>query len=65
MKFWGVLGRQGCREKKLPTAISNATFWGVFFNFLQAKNNQKFFKNIFESASRRLKEGVADRPPMY
>ena len=34
MKFRAVLGRRGCREKKPPNCHKNATFWGVFFNFL-------------------------------
>ena len=37
MKFWAVLGSRGCREKKLPTAISMQLF-GVFFNFCGQKN---------------------------
>ena len=34
MKFWMVLGRQDCREKKkeLRTAISMQLFWNIFFN---------------------------------
>ena len=44
MKFWAVLGSQGCREKKLPTAISTyATFWGVFLNLLWAKKKGLIF----------------------
>ena len=31
MKFWAVLGSQGCRQKKLPTAISKQLF-EVFFS---------------------------------
>ena len=30
MKFWAVLGSRGCREKKLPTAISMQLFGVVF-----------------------------------
>ena len=34
MKFWAVLGSQGCREKKLPTAISMQLFGvGFFFKY--------------------------------
>ena len=37
MKFWAVLGRQGgCREKKLPIAISMQLF-GVLFQFFVGK----------------------------
>ena len=48
MKFWAVLGSQGCREKKLPTAISMQLFGVVFFNFFVGKKNlnkknQKYF----------------------
>ena len=41
MKFWTVLGSQGCREKNKQTPNCNkyATFWGGFFNFLWAKTN--------------------------
>ena len=37
MKFWAVLGNQGCREKKTPNCHKYATFCGGFFNFLLAK----------------------------
>ena len=30
MKFWAVLGSRGCREKKIPTAISMQLFGDVF-----------------------------------
>jgi hypothetical protein len=33
MKFWAVLGSWGCREKKIPTAISMQLF-GVVFSTL-------------------------------
>ena len=42
MKFWAVLGSQGCREKKLPTAISKQLF-RCFFNFCVQKNFELFF----------------------
>ena len=48
MKFWAVLGSQGCRQKNPPNCHKNATFWGGFFNFLGAKNNFKFKKKYFE-----------------
>ena len=35
MKFWAVLGSQGCREKKLPTAISMQLFGVVFSTFCE------------------------------
>ena len=38
MKFWAVLGRRGCREKKPPNCHKYATFWGGFFNFFLTKN---------------------------
>ena len=41
MKFWAVLGSRGCREKKLPTAISMQLFW-VFF-VLMSRNHYDFF----------------------
>ena len=37
MKFWAVLGSRGCREKKLPTAISMQIFWVVFSTFCGQK----------------------------
>ena len=47
MKLWAVLGSRGCREEKLPTAISIqffgvvfSTFSGQFYFFFW------FFKNI-------------------
>jgi hypothetical protein len=33
IKFWAVLGSRGCREKKLPTAISMQFFGVVFSTF--------------------------------
>ena len=47
MKFWVVLGSQGCREKNLPTAISKQLFQ-VFF--VGKRIFWKFSKNIFASA---------------
>jgi hypothetical protein len=43
MKFWAVLGSRGCREKKLPTAISKELFQVVFSTFCGQK---KFLKNF-------------------
>jgi hypothetical protein len=37
MKFWDVLGSWGCREKKLPTAISKQHFEVVFSRFCGQK----------------------------
>ena len=48
MKFWAVLGSQGCKEKNLPTAISMQLFGVVFSTFLWAKKNFKIFLNIFQ-----------------
>ena len=50
MKFWAVLGRQGCR-KKLQTAIIMQLFEMVFSNFCVQKN-------IFASV---LKSYIIDR----
>ena len=44
MKFWAVFGKQGCREKKLPTAISMQLFGVVFSTFWGQK---KYFKKNF------------------
>ena len=33
IKFWAILGCQGCREKTLPTAISMQLFGVVFYCF--------------------------------
>ena len=49
MKFWAVWGSQCCREKKTPNCRKYATFWGGFFNFLWAKKEFNFFKNIVGS----------------
>ena len=38
MKFWAVFGRQGCRDKNFPTAISMQLF-GVFFYVFKGKKN--------------------------
>jgi hypothetical protein len=43
MNFWAILGRRGCREKKLPTAISKQLFEVVFSTFF----GQKKIKEIF------------------
>ena len=45
MKFWAVLGRRGCREKNLSTAISMQRF-GVFF---KATVNMWDISKIFET----------------
>ena len=50
MKFWAVLGSQGCREKKLPNAISMQLF-GVVFNVFKVKI---FFLILF--AHKKLKK---------
>jgi hypothetical protein len=42
MKFWAVLGSLGCREKKLPTAISMQLFEVVFSSFGGQKFKKKF-----------------------
>ena len=47
MKFWAVLGRRGCREKNLPTAISMQLFGVVFSNFCRQKETFKMFLKIF------------------
>ena len=40
MKFWAVLGSQGCREKRLPAAIGMQLFGVVFSTFCdQEKKN--------------------------
>jgi hypothetical protein len=44
MKFWAVLGSRGCREKKLPTAISRQLFGVVFSTYCGQK-----FKDILAS----------------
>ena len=49
MKFWAVLGRRGCREKKLTTAISMQLFWVVFSTFCGQKKIRIFFLNILAS----------------
>jgi hypothetical protein len=43
MKFWAVLGSQGCREKKPPNCHKYAFFGGGFFKFLWGKK-----KNILK-----------------
>ena len=43
MKFWAVLGRRGCREKKLPTAMSMQLF-GVVFSTFCGQKELKIFK---------------------
>ena len=43
MKFGAVLGSWGCREKKLPTAISKQLFQVVFSTFC---GQNKFLKNF-------------------
>ena len=39
MKFWAILGSQGCIEKKPPNCNKYPTFWGDFFNFFLGKKN--------------------------
>jgi hypothetical protein len=53
MKFWAVLGSQGCREKKLPTAISMQLFGLVFSTVCGQENIFNFEKNILASALKR------------
>ena len=43
MKFWAVLGSQGCREKKTPNCHKYATCRGGFFQFLVGKKKLEFF----------------------
>jgi hypothetical protein len=43
MRIWAVLGRRGCREKNLPTAISMQLFEVVFSTFCGQKKYLKFF----------------------
>ena len=50
MKFWAVLGSPGCREKKLPTAISMQLFGVVFSTFCGQNFFLFFFLNIVGSA---------------
>ena len=37
MKFWAVLGSRGCREKKIPTAISMKLSGVVSYVFMVKK----------------------------
>ena len=41
--FWAV---GAAEKKKLPTAISNATFWGGFLMFSRSKNKFNLFLKI-------------------
>jgi hypothetical protein len=50
IKFWAVLGSRGCKEKKLPIAISMQLFEVVFSTFCGQKENLNFFKDIVASA---------------
>ena len=50
MMFWAILGRQGCREKNLLTAISMQLFEVVFSTFGGQKNLKKKNNNILVSA---------------
>ena len=54
MKFWAVLGSRGCREKKLPTAISMQLFEVVFSTFCGQKNIFKFFEKYFSIRTKKL-----------
>ena len=55
MKFWAVLGRQDCEEKKkIPNCHKYAAFWAVFFIFLWAKENLKFFKKYCSVSTEKL-----------
>jgi hypothetical protein len=54
MKFWAVLGSQGCREKKTPTCHKYATFWDGFFNFLWAKKDLKLKKKPFSISTKKV-----------
>ena len=46
MKFWAVLGRRGCRERKIPTVISSMQLFGVVFQLFVGKF---FFYNFYEN----------------
>ncbi len=50
MTFWGVLGRRGCREKNVSTAISMQLFEVVFSTFGRQKIFKKNNDNILVSA---------------
>jgi hypothetical protein len=54
MKFWAVLGSQGCREKKLPTAISMQLFGVVFSTFCGQKENLNFFNKYCSVRTKKL-----------
>ena len=54
MKFWAVLGSQGCREKNTPNCYKYATFWGGFFIFLWAKKSLEFKKKYFSIRTEKL-----------
>ena len=47
MKFLAVLGSRGCREKKLPTAISMQLFGVGFSTFVGKKKKIKNILKIF------------------
>ena len=47
MKFWAVLGSRGCKEKKLPTAISMQLF-------VSKKKIIKIIKNYFSIRTEKL-----------
>ena len=53
MKFWAVLGGQGSRDKKIPTAISMQLFEVDFSTFCGQKNIFISFKNILASELKR------------
>ena len=47
MKFWAVLGKRGCIEKNLPTAISVPLFGVVSSTFCGQKCFLEFYMKIF------------------
>ena len=54
MKFWAVLGRRGCREKTLQTAISMQLFEVVFSTFCGQKHNLNLFFKYFSIRTKKL-----------
>ena len=54
LKFWAVVGSQGCREKKTPHCHKYATFWGGFLMFSRSKNIPIYFLNTLASAIKKL-----------
>ena len=56
MKFWAVLGSQGCREKKkLPTATSMQLF-GVVFQLFVGKTKFIFLKKYYSARTEKLRK---------